>query len=201
MVIYLIRHGMTAGNQKKRYIGTTDESLCPKGVEKLQKIKNLQLYPVPDFLYVSPMLRCRETAEILFPGKEYVEIADFRECDFGEFENKNYMELSGNLHYQQWIDSNGQLPFPGGESREGFQQRNIQAFRKLEEAWQKEDRKGKITAIVAHGGTIMSILQKAGVPAGSYYDFQVGNGEGYRLEGSNGAYCYSKIEEKSSEIQ
>ena len=31
MTIYLIRHGETFGNQKKRYIGTTDEPLCHSG--------------------------------------------------------------------------------------------------------------------------------------------------------------------------
>lgn len=193
MVVYLIRHGMTAGNQKKRYIGTTDESLCPDGIQELQKVKKLQLYPVPDILYTSPMQRCRETAELLFPGQDRKEVADFRECDFGEFENKNYMELSGNLHYQQWIDSNGQLPFPEGESREGFQKRNVQAFQKLEKEWMQEDLDDKIIAIVAHGGTIMSILQAVGQPEGTYYDFHVGNGEGYRLEGKSGRYFYHKL--------
>lgn len=196
MIIYLIRHGMTAGNQKKRYIGTTDESLCPEGVEKLQTIKTLQLYPVPDILYVSPMKRCRETAGLLFPGHDSIEIPDFRECDFGEFENKNYLELSGNRSYQKWIDSNGELPFPGGESREEFQQRNVKAFAMLEKEWKKEKADGQIIAIVAHGGTIMSILHAVGVPEGAYYDFQVKNGEGYRLEGEDGAYRYEKVELK-----
>ena len=29
--LILIRHGMTAGNREKRYIGMTDEKLCPIG--------------------------------------------------------------------------------------------------------------------------------------------------------------------------
>ena len=35
--LYLIRHSMTAGNLKKRYIGRTDESLCPEGIVLLEK--------------------------------------------------------------------------------------------------------------------------------------------------------------------
>ena len=46
-----------------------------------------------------------------------------KECDFGDFENKNYKELSGNPDYQAWIDSGGALPFPGGEDPEGFRNR------------------------------------------------------------------------------
>ena len=105
MVIYLIRHGMTAGNQKKRYIGRTDEPLCQEGRERLEQIRKCALYERPDLLYVSPMLRCLETAQILFPGMKQSVIADFRECDFGEFENQNYLELAGNANYQKWIDS------------------------------------------------------------------------------------------------
>ena len=44
----------------------------------------------------------------------------------------------------------------------------------------------KSVAVVAHGGTIMSIMDRYardenGQPDGSYYDYQVKNGEGYEL--------------------
>ena len=193
MVIYLIRHGMTAGNQKKRYIGRTDEPLCQEGRERLEQIRKCVLYERPDLLYVSPMLRCLETAQILFPGMKQSVIADFRECDFGEFENQNYLELAGNANYQKWIDSNGMLPFPGGESREAFQARSVKIFEDLEQFWKSNGYQKQIAALVVHGGTIMSILEKVGIPNRSYYDFQAGNGEGYRLEGENGSYRYEKI--------
>ena len=42
MIIVLIRHGMTEGNVSRRYIGITDENLCPKGQEILnENIKNI----------------------------------------------------------------------------------------------------------------------------------------------------------------
>lgn len=193
MVIYLIRHGMTAGNRKKRYIGRTDEPLCQEGRERLEKIRERGLYTEPVLLYVSPMLRCLETAQILFPGMEQNVIKNLRECDFGEFENQNYLELAGNANYQKWIDSNGMLPFPGGESREEFQTRSVKAFEKLEQFWKVNGYQGQTAALVVHGGTIMSILEKVGIPKRSYYDFQTGNGEGYRLEGEDGSYQYEKI--------
>ena len=193
MVIYLIRHGMTAGNRKKRYIGRTDEPLCQEGRERLEKIRERGLYTEPVLLYVSPMLRCLETAQILFPGMEQNVIENLRECDFGEFENQNYLELAGNANYQKWIDSNGMLPFPGGESREAFQTRSVKRFEGLEQFWKSNGYQKQIAALVVHGGTIMSILEKVGIPNRSYYDFQAGNGEGYRLEGENGSYRYEKI--------
>lgn len=67
-----------------------------------------------------------------FQEKGFHIIEELSECDFGEFENKNYKELSGNQDYQRWIDSNGTLPFPGGESREAFKcPEPLQDFRRL----------------------------------------------------------------------
>ena len=185
--IWLIRHGKTEGNKYGRYIGVTDEPLCPDGQEFLSKLD----YPEPDRVYISPMKRCIQTAQILFPKKSLQIIEELAECDFGEFENKNYKELDGNANYQAWIDSNGTLPFPGGESREEFKRRNLRGFERAIAGCIR----GGISqaAFVIHGGTIMSILEKVGIPKRSYYDFQTGNGEGYRLEGEDGSYQYEKI--------
>ena len=38
------------------------------------------------------MRRCLETAEILYPGIRSEIVPDFRECDFGTFEYKNYYD-------------------------------------------------------------------------------------------------------------
>ena len=37
MEIVLIRHGATAGNIEKRYIGITDENLCDTGIVRIQE--------------------------------------------------------------------------------------------------------------------------------------------------------------------
>ena len=127
--LYLIRHGKTYGNTLGRYIGTTDEELCEEGREALKRLKAGRDFAAarPDVVYASPLKRCVQTAEILFPEIPVKLVPDLRECDFGAFENKNYQELSGNAAYQAWIDSGGTLPFPGGESREAFQERCIQS--------------------------------------------------------------------------
>ena len=125
--MYMIRHGKTYGNTLGRYIGTTDEPLLPEEAADLQKYSLGSV----DRVYASPRKRCLETAEILFPGQEITVVDEFAECDFGEFENKNYQELSGNPNYQKWVDSGGQLPFPGGESREGFRWRCLNGFQKV----------------------------------------------------------------------
>ena len=187
--LILIRHGKTAGNLLGRYIGSrTDEPLCDEGREGLA---GKQL-PEVERLYVSPMKRCVETAEILWPGfdrKRMQKVTDLRECDFGDFENKNYKELSGNGDYQAWIDSNGTLPFPNGESMDAFKSRCLEAFARIveevsgaEQEWIASGKTGIFRAgIVVHGGTIMAILEQYGYPKAAYFDYQVKNGCGYRL--------------------
>lgn len=168
--IYLFRHGKTKGNLKKRYIGITDEPLCEKGIKELKG----KCVPKVHRIYTSPMKRCIETADLFYPSMEQQSVKDLRECDFGEFENKNYQELSANPHYQAWIDSNGTMDFPGGESNRGFKERCIKAFEGIVEQCCQEhiERIG----IVTHGGVIMSIMEKYGRPESSFYDWQIENG-------------------------
>lgn len=174
--LWLIRHGMTEGNSHGRYIGVTDEPLCRQGRELLRELS----YPEPEILYVSPMLRCRETAELLFPGQEQQIVQELSECDFGSFEKKNYQELSGNEDYQAWVDSNGTLPFPGGESREQFLARSRKGF----EAAVSECIRQKCTyaALVIHGGTIMNLMEAYAAEKRSFYQWHVKNGGGYLVE-------------------
>lgn len=174
--LLLIRHGKTYGNTLGRYIGgATDEPLCPEGIRLLQE----KQYPEVSRIYVSPMIRCRQTAGLLYPDREQKEIPLFRECDFGIFENKNYQELSGEPAYQAWIDSSGTLPFPEGESMEDFRDRCCRGFENcVEDAFGHSCSRA---AAVVHGGTIMSIMSRYALPPQDYFCWQIKNGEYYEL--------------------
>ena len=173
--LWLIRHGKTEGNKLSRYIGTTDEPLCQEGTEFLHKMD----YSKVQAVYVSPLKRCVQTAEILFPGEPVHIIEELAECDFGEFENKNYKELEGNPHYQEWIDSNGTLPFPGGESREGFRSRCLLGWKKVISVCQEQQKKS--AAVVTHGGVIMNLMETVTAFEKSFYEWHVKNLCGYSI--------------------
>lgn len=127
----LIRHGQVQANIEKRYIGSTDMSLTVNGMKSLEKLNKAQIYKTPDYLFCSPMSRCKMTCDILFPDKIYTVIDEFHEMDFGSFEMKNYQELKDNAYYQRWIDSNGTIAFPEGESRQEFVLRCMSGFDKM----------------------------------------------------------------------
>lgn len=182
MKIYFIRHGQTKGNREGRYVGKTDEPLLEEArAQLLEESLSLGKILKPDILYVSPMLRCRETAGILFPGKEQHIVEAFRECDFGEFEYRNYKELNGNPAYQRFIDSGGTCGFPGGETLKEFQERCVREFcRLIDAAWVRKEN-GSM-AFVVHGGTIMAILDRFSNPHKDYFTWQTGNGNGYAAD-------------------
>lgn len=171
MIIYLIRHGKTLGNLEKRYIGKTDEPLCESGISELKKIS----YPRSELLVCSPMKRCVQTAEILFPGQKYITCGLLRECDFGDFEGKNYHDLNGNEYYQRWIDSGGELAFPGGELPSDFRKRCAEGV----EGIVREYADMASITFVVHDGTIMSILDKFAAVHRDYFEWHTENGHGY----------------------
>ena len=178
--IIFLRHGMTIENEQHRYLGNTDTSLSRNGICKLQALQKNGTYPKTDILFCSPMKRCTETAEILYPNHTPIYIPEWREMDFGEFEGKNYIELQKNPNYQAWIDSNGTLPFPGGESREEFKRRNVTGFQKAVNGCLRNGI--SLAALVVHGGTIMNVMEEYADEDRSFYDWHVQNGKGYEVE-------------------
>ena len=171
MRIIFIRHGKTAGNQEKRYIGRTDESLCHEGISELA-VRN---YPNCDAVICSPMKRCIETAKIIYPNIEPILCSSLKECDFGDFEGKTHIDLSGKEHNPAWIDTGGTMQFPNGETTQNFRNRCCEGFVQSV----KLVNRSEIVAYVVHGGTIMAVLDRFSAPHMDYFDWQCENGSGF----------------------
>lgn len=177
MLIYLIRHGETEYNAEKRYQGTRDIPLSAAGRAGLHKADF-----IPDALYVSPLTRARQTAEILFPGVAQIPVQDLREMCFGSFEGRNYIEMEHDPEYLAWVASNSETACPDGERKAEFCERTCKAFAGVvDEALAKGVER---LAIVAHGGTQMASLERFARPARGYYDWCAGNGGGFVLDAS-----------------
>lgn len=204
MRILLLRHGETAGNLEKRYVGRTDEglteasrqALLQTGEKRRQSFYGL-LGPVAA-LYVSPMRRCRETAALAFPEKDFPGVPvrlvpGLAECEFGRFEYKSYRELSGDADYQRFIDSGGTDGFPEGEAVAQFKRRCAGAFR--QEVLALMEKTDKTAVFVIHGGSIMAVLEAFGRPEKEYYSWQTGCLSGYlcRTGEENGHFCLTDV--------
>lgn len=192
--LFLIRHGRTAGNEARRYIGRTDEPLSEGGAFAIAQRK----YPNAGRVFCSPMLRARQTAELIYPGLE-IEIVDgLQEMDFGILENRTHDDLKDNPEYCKWVDSRGMSPIPGGETREAFDKRTREAFDRLVNKMRADGTPG--AALIVHGGTIMSLLSL--VLGGDYYSYQAENGGGYRLvlDASGSAASCEKMEYEERQL-
>lgn len=178
MKVIILRHGKTQSNIERRYMGCrTDEDLLETEESSLQDPGIAD----DDLLIISsPMKRSLQTAHIFFPGREILVADDLREMDFGIFEGKNYMDLSGDPDYQAWVDSGCTSRIPGGESMDSFIKRTMTGFR--EAVRTAIDKRAATLCIVAHGGSIMSVMYS--LFGGNYYDYYTQNGDGYifRLE-------------------
>lgn len=181
MRVTFLRHGATAGNEARRYVGKrTDEPLCDTGVEQCM---HAGTWPDVTKVYTSPMFRARQTAALCFPNAYIVPVPGLEEFDFGDFEGRSADEMGHDVAYRAWVDGNCEGQCPGGESLAEFVARTKEALNAL--LCGAHSRGEDQVVIVAHGGTIMAALD-------GFYDKHVGNCEGYvvdaRFEGDAVAF-------------
>lgn len=175
MRIYLLRHGETQYNAERRYQGRSDVPLSEEGRKKIKPTGF-----TPDCVWVSPMTRARQTADILFPNSPQYCVEDFREMNFGIFEGKNYLDMREDALYRAWVDSGCLERCPDGECKQEFAQRTCRAFDKL---LTRQFALGQTqTVIVAHGGTQMAIMEQFAVPHRDYFEWTAPNAGGFLLD-------------------
>ncbi len=192
--IHLIRHGITEGNLLGQYVGRTDLPLAKEGVANLEELKHSSPYPTAQVYYCSPLKRCVQTLRILYPEAQPIVVEDLRECDFGDWEGKTAKELAdSDENFAEWMESNRVVTPPNGESGGVFMQRVCAAFEKIVEGMMRSGTSSAV--IVAHGGTIMSILSAYGLPRANFYDWMTENGCGYSLRITPGLWMRSMVAE------
>lgn len=177
--LILIRHGQVPGNIERRFVGITNEALTDEGAEAIRQRAQAKEYPEADLLFISPMFRCIQSANIIYPDLEQIIIDDLREMNFGIFENKNHAELDGNPEYQAWLDAGGREDFPGGEPIGSFCDRVMRGLDEVKRScvdYAKANNTHSVRAVlVVHGGTIMAILSRLGIC--DFYDRMFNNGD------------------------
>lgn len=174
MEVILLRHAETQSNLERRYIGRTDESLCLQGILHAEGIGP---FPEVTRVAVSPLMRARQTAGILFPNAVQVVYEGLSEMFFGKFEGKNFEEMANDPLYRAWVDSQGIDRCPGGESRADFISRTAAEFTKaVRDAVELHEKR---LVLVAHGGTAMAVTSRFAFPAIDYFDSRVNHCEGF----------------------
>ena len=177
--IHFIRHGLTESNVLGKYIGHTDEPLSQDGAAQIQQMCDDYIYPTVDAVFSSPLSRCTETAKIIYPNNIPIELEGLKECNFGEFENKTAEELENHPAFSKWLEGASNIKPPFGESNEEFAYRICSCFEKIVEGIMKTGTRS--TAIVTHGGVIMTLMAVYGLPQAKHFEWATECGCGYSI--------------------
>lgn len=181
MRILFVRHGQTQLNAEGRWLGSTDAPLSESGKKALiEKKEIINKYKPVQKLYCSPMKRCLETADIYFEGMKKEIIDNLKERSFGDFEGKNHDELKDNPYYKEFFKTDWQSNVPNGESSEDFFKRTEEAYLYIIDDMKKNNL--DYTAVVLHGGVVMSIFSRYDNKKLGFYEYLLKNGGGYYTE-------------------
>jgi len=175
----LLRHGLCRGETEGRYIGHTDAPLTEEGRSQLRQLREAHPYPPADALFVSPMKRCVETAQILYPNLKPIELPGLKEYFFGEFEDKTPEQLHSHPLFARWIAGEPGLAPPFAEDLARFQARINDTFVRLCDGLLKTGTGS--CAAVTHGGVIMALLAAFGLPEAPMHDWLAPSGCGFTL--------------------
>lgn len=190
--IYLFRHGITEGNKRRLYYGSTDLPLIEEGIEAIKERREHGIYPdTADFeLITTDLKRTEQTLFEMYGEVEHRTEPLLREFSFGDFEMLSYEELKDREDYQAWITGdNWRNVCPNGESGEIMLTRSLEAMKKYI---------GRDCIIVCHGGVIAGLMLTwfPGDPtAEHFYAWQPKPCEGYKVifDESKKPVSYEKI--------
>jgi alpha-ribazole phosphatase len=166
--VYLLRHGDIG--RLGCYIGSTDVPLSPTGQQQVRNTKRMLRLKSIDRVFCSPMLRCRQTCELLELPVPYQVNELLKEVDFGRWEGKSFAEIVEDdaEAVATWTSDPAHFCFPGGEALVDFHKRVAVIMKML-----LEDN-SKHILLVTHGGIIRHLLCLGlGIPLEKYLVFNV----------------------------
>lgn len=154
MRLIWVRHGQTADNAKKKYIGHTDSPLNEKGWQQAralgEKLKKRKI----DRIYSSDLCRCQDTADEIARGRGLTPLllSELRELHFGQWEEKTYEEIMAldRKKAMAWFEQPFTHSPPGGETLYGLGKRVDDRLRDILRQTEEEE----TLLIVSHGGPI-----------------------------------------------
>ena len=177
MKFYVTRHGQTAWNRENLVCGITDLPLDETGREQArqtaQKLKDTHL----DRVIVSPLLRARQTAELICQGRALPLSVDarVREQNYGIYEGVSRFDEGFLSHKRSFATR-----YPGGESHMSTA---VRVYSFLEDT--ARNCPGESVLVVCHGG-ICRIIESYfhDMTNEEFFQFNMGNCEvrEYQLE-------------------
>jgi len=152
----LMRHGETDWNAAGRVMGRHTIELNAKGRAQVEAAARFAANIKPDLIITSPLVRARQSAEIIaagLGGVTIVEDPDIAEVLYGRWEGLTYHELIDDPYYLEYRKSPIEHPTPGGETIPEVQARGAAAVGRAISA-----HPGQRILFVSHGDIIRTVL-------------------------------------------
>ena len=175
-MLYIMRHGKTDWNVRHKLQGRTDIPLNPEG-RKMAEDAGIKYRDVHfDVCYCSPLVRARETAELVLRGRNIPIIYDDRlmEMGFGIYEGiENSFQIEDCPINVLFWDPAHYIPVQGGESLQELFERTGAFLKEIVEPALAE---GKDILIVGHGAMNSGIVcQIRDIPIEHFWDAGIEN--------------------------
>jgi len=157
-VALFMRHGETAWNREGRVMGRKPIELDEHGRAQVEAAIPFARLIAPELIVTSPLIRARQSAEIIaagFGGIEIVEEPQLSEVQYGRWEGMVYDDLIDDPDYARYRQDPLATPTPGGETIDQVQSRGIEAVRRAVAA-----NAGRRILFVSHGDIIRTVLCK-----------------------------------------
>ena len=159
MHILLIRHGQSTGNAVGRIQGWNEEPLTELGrAQALALGKRLQGEHDADVIYASPLLRARETAEIIggVLGLDITFDERLKEHNMGVVVGLRFEEVEAQYPevVKQWRESPWGVTIPGAEKNDAFHSRVMAAMDHIVSRHEDD----QTVVVIAHGGVLAMYL-------------------------------------------
>ena len=160
MKIYFVRHGETFWNKEKKIQGQSDIPLNEYGIELAYVTADAMKDISFDIVYSSPLLRAKETADILVKDRNLEVYTDSRlvEMSFGEGEGESLPEIHTHpeMKLYNFIHNPGEyIPPIGGET---FEELYIRCKSFIDEVILPAEDKYDTMLIVGHGALIRGFI-------------------------------------------
>ncbi|ACF12580.1 Phosphoglycerate mutase [Chloroherpeton thalassium ATCC 35110] len=175
MEVFLVRHLEIPSYEKGVCVGQSDVALTETGLANIQPLAETLADLEPEVIITSDLQRCKKLAEAIGSCLNLqIEVnPEWREINFGEWENREWEELRENdpENVKKWIDDYVHVTPPEGES---FFQLFERVGNQLMDLTRREKKR---IIIVTHSGAIRSALCFAlGIPLDRSFSLEISYG-------------------------
>jgi broad specificity phosphatase PhoE len=197
--LLLVRHGETDWNRESRFQGSRDIPLNDNGRQQAQKAADFLQEVKLDFAVSSPMLRPKETAEIILQPHDGVSLSlepQFAEIGHGLWEGKLETEIEEAFPglLSAWQSQPETVQMPEGENLQQVWDRAIAAWHQwLQKASAAEQ--PQVGLVVAHDAINKVLLcYLLGLQPANFWNIKQGNGAVSVIDYPKGADGYPVLQ-------